>query len=1411
MLRKDASLNAIFQVADRLEPVHLAFALNAAQANQTNEVGLFTVDDALGSIDGKVPGQAGYATAALQRAQVIFSALPRAGFDFALERRLTVEPERRFGFYLIANDTKDAILSGGGSLERVLFAHAVANSDGEEYAQVVNFSASGFTLNWDDEVGGDRDFNDLILSVQVTNQAPAPETALQGEVELIDLRTQVGQISVSAVTRSSAEYSNSFGFYVVDDTSGRIGNLNPGDPGYAQAAIQNQLDYQQGLPGGKLIAIFFIANGTAATWLAQNPSNALTDSAPVAYFPFLAANPDGIDHIRLLGDNTFAFEDLAGGGDFDYNDLVVQLSVASVPNHAPTLLQPIADQAIASGAVFDFVVAGNFGDRDGDSLQFAATQADGRDLPAWLRFDPATGRFSGTPGPGDAGTLAILVTAADGRLGQVGDRFELTVTAGGDTTPPAIASLTAADMTTSGGTSYNFTVNYADNAAIAFSSLDGGDLEVLGPGGALPAALVSATPASDSGAIAATYQINAPGGSWDAADNGSYAIQVVAGQVLDAAGNAIAGGNAGNFTVNISPPPLDYNFSNSSYNTPEGRSTGIFNGVEVVRSGNTGIASSVDILLSDNTATAGSDFTPGPITLNFAPGETSKTVPIEIVGDCIFEGDEALNLSFSSHAGTTNPTATLTLVSDEIYHTFVASNYSLPEGNTTYTTSIVEVERFGNTSLPSMFYIRPVGGTVILNSDILWPTLIPGDSIGVSFALGETRKAFPLEILGDTTLESDKTLTLQIFDDWACYAPPYPNFHEVTWLTLLNDDSPPPPAIYDFSAANYSAPEGNSSNTYSGVEVTRSGNTSLTSSVDIVLSGNTATAGSDFAPGPITLVFAIRETSKALPLTILGDTVLETDETLTLSFSSNAGTTQPTATLTLASDDAPPIYNFSAASFSVAENGATPFTSIEVLRSGDTSIASSVDVVLTGSGANPATLGVDLAAGPIALNFAPGEMVKTVPIALLDDASFEPDETVELSLTNFTAGGSAGTTQPTATLTLTNDDPALTEIRGTKWNDLNDNSARDPGEPGLAGWTIYLDTNNNGMRDTGEPTQTTDANGDYVFASLAAGTYTVAERPQRGWRQTAPGTLAGGSGTGNNILIATEPSSSTYFLYEYTPIGTQVSALNIPYGSGPYPATEYPRDLIVDRNGLIHLYNGTFSPYLSTYDSGTATWSHVNYPGWNTANNISYGGIAVYQDYVYVTDMLGSPNQGIVRFDRSSGTTQRFETAKEFIDITMGLDGWLYALRSNEDTVDTYDPETMELLWTTTLASDVRGLAVNDEGDLFGASWDNNIYHFEHDGSLLNSLNPPIAGSLMDIDVSFDGKLVVSARGEYVVLTDESLGSIAQTYNMGYYVADPFAAFADYQDPYTLINRTHTVPLAAGTVASGVDFGAVAL
>jgi len=75
---------------------------------------------------------------------------------------------------------------------------------------------------------------------------------------------------------------------------------------------------------------------------------------------------------------------------------------------------------------------------------------------------------------------------------------------------------------------------------------------------------------------------------------------------------------------------------------------------------------------------------------------------------------------------------------------------------------------------------------------------------------------------------------------------------------------------------------------------------------------------------------------------------------------------------------------------------------------------------------------------------------------------------------------------------------------GCKFNDLNGNGERDEGEPGLSGWTIYVDYDGGGVRDAGEPYAVTGADGSYMITGIEPGTYDVREVSQENWECTYP-------------------------------------------------------------------------------------------------------------------------------------------------------------------------------------------------------------------------------------------------------------------------------------------------------------------
>jgi len=145
------------------------------------------------------------------------------------------------------------------------------------------------------------------------------------------------QLTAKVIQRR-AFFKNEFGLFWVDDPdTGRIGTLTPGQSGYAKAALERRLltvsaekaEEQASLLSQKWITGYLIQNGTTTDFLANNPNNDLTKQ-PIAFFPFKEANPDGQEHLRsqkIPQGIQLAWEDGRSGGDRDFDDLVISLTL----------------------------------------------------------------------------------------------------------------------------------------------------------------------------------------------------------------------------------------------------------------------------------------------------------------------------------------------------------------------------------------------------------------------------------------------------------------------------------------------------------------------------------------------------------------------------------------------------------------------------------------------------------------------------------------------------------------------------------------------------------------------------------------------------------------------------------------------------------------------------------------------------------------------------------------------------------------------------------------------------------------------------------------------------------------------------------------------------------------------------
>lgn len=124
-------------------------------------------------------------------------------------------------------------------------------------------------------------------------------------------------------------------------------------------------------------------------------------------------------------------------------------------------------------------------------------------------------------------------------------------------------------------------------------------------------------------------------------------------------------------TVTIVDDESAVGFSTASYRVSEGAAAAR---IIVNRSGNASTPFAVQLTTEDASATAGADYVPQNVTLEFAAGETTKSVSLPILPDTLVEGDETVRLVLSNPTGGvaigSQGTAILTIVDDDLLPTF---------------------------------------------------------------------------------------------------------------------------------------------------------------------------------------------------------------------------------------------------------------------------------------------------------------------------------------------------------------------------------------------------------------------------------------------------------------------------------------------------------------------------------------------------------------------------------------------------------------------------------------------------------------------------------------------------------------------------------------------------------------------
>jgi len=228
---------------------------------------------------------------------------------------------------------------------------------------------------------------------------------------------------------------------------------------------------------------------------------------------------------------------------------------------------------------------------------------------------------------------------------------------------------------------------------------------------------------------------------------------------LSNAANAVILDTQGQGTINDNDPPPSLSINDVSVAEGDGSATNAT--FTVLLSTASGQTVTVNYATADNTATAGSDYQSTSGSLTFNPGETSKTIAVEINGDTMFEPSETffVNLSSSTNASISDNQGKATITNDDPappVPTFSINDVHIVEGNSGSSVATFNVSLSQTSGTVVTVDYATAGGTAASGSDY------QSASGTLTFAIGETAKTISVDISGDTLVEHDETFLVNL-------------------------------------------------------------------------------------------------------------------------------------------------------------------------------------------------------------------------------------------------------------------------------------------------------------------------------------------------------------------------------------------------------------------------------------------------------------------------------------------------------------------------------------------------------------------------------------------------------------------------------------------------------------------------
>ncbi|GEM_PF-1028122 len=407
-----------------------------------------------------------------------------------------------------------------------------------------------------------------------------------------------------------------------------------------------------------------------------------------------------------------------------------------------------------------------------------------------------------------------------------------------------------------------------------------------------------------------------------------------------------------------------------------------------------GLTASVDFAVDSGTAIAGSDFTATTGTLSFSGAETSRSITVNITDDTTEETDEVFVVSLSNPSQVT--------LSDNQGLGKITDNDGTPEGG-------------------YVFYVN--GAPWSTGWSGVMQVTNPGPDTWEPWQLSFDAKwnANFFESTYNTALSSDDGAGNwhHVIDppSWGGGTVAPGATFQISWTAIGTDTTPPTNVQVNgvnmpqmdlgpgVSVADVSSLEGDSGSHTANFTITLSEVGTAPVHVSYAIVGGTATSGTDFtvtpATGTGTVVFAAGELTKTIPVTILGDTLEEGDESVQIFLAGADGQPLPRitsgeGTLTITGDDWTPSVFITSAIVKEGNSGTRTATlKLRLNRIPKSTESISVNYETLNA---TATAGSDFTAKSGTVHFGSGQTEKSLNFTIHGDTDDERLEYLKVNL-----------------------------------------------------------------------------------------------------------------------------------------------------------------------------------------------------------------------------------------------------------------------------------------------------------------------------------------------------------------------------------------------------------------------------